>query len=65
VSTPADPFIVYSMADGSQVWGEYSFVTDLEFFDDRDREIRLIKRTYALVAEEEVVLPDPYPMDED
>ena len=60
-----EPFITYQMADGSQVWGEYSFVTDLEFFEDRDVEIRLIKRTYRLVSEEEIVLPDPYPIEDD
>jgi hypothetical protein len=59
------PFICYSMADGDLVFGEYEFVTDLVFFDDRDEEVRLIKRTYRLISEEEVVLPDPYPIDDD
>jgi hypothetical protein len=59
-------FYTYSMADGSQVWGEYSFVTDTDgWFDDRDTEVRLIKRTYRLVSEEEIVLPDPCPPIED
>lgn len=52
-------FVTYQMADGSLVYGEYEFVTGLEFFEERDDEIRLIKRTYRLISEEEVVLPDP------
>jgi hypothetical protein len=53
------------MADGSEIWGEYSFITTLDGLDERDDEIRLIKRTYRLVSEEEVVLPDPYPIEDD
>jgi hypothetical protein len=59
------PFITYSMADGSEVYGEYSFVTETAWFDDRDDEVRLIKRTYRLVSEEEIVLPDPYPIEDE
>jgi len=58
-------FIVYAMEDGSLVYGEFSFVTDLEFFDDRDYEIRLVKRVYALVSEETIVLEDPYPIEDE
>jgi hypothetical protein len=54
-------FTTYEMADGSQVWGEYSFVTELEFFEDRDSEIKLIKKTYRLLTTEEITLPDPFP----
>jgi hypothetical protein len=57
------PFIVYAMADGSCVLGEYEFVTSTEWWDDRDEEVRLIKRTYRLISQEEVVLPDPYPIE--
>ena len=59
------PFVCYEMADGSMVFGEYQWVTDLDFFDDREEEVRLIKRTYQLVSEEEVVLPDPYPIEDE
>ncbi len=63
---PPEPplFITYQMEDGSNI-DEYSFVTELEWFDDRDREVRLMKRTYKLISEELVVLPDPYPTDDD
>ena len=57
-------FICYEMADGDMVFGEYQFVTDLDCFDDREEEVRLIKRTYRLISEEEIVLPDPYPIEE-
>lgn len=59
------PFVTYAMADGSEIWGEYSFVTALVCFDERDDEVRLIKRTYRLVSEEEIVLPDPHPIEDD
>jgi hypothetical protein len=57
--SPRGLFVTYEMADGSQVWGEYQFVTGTEWWDDREEEVRLIKRTYRLVSEEEIVLPDP------
>ena len=59
------PFVTYEMADGSMIWDEYKFVTELEFFEDRSDEIRLIKKTYRLISAEEVVLPDPYPIGND
>lgn len=65
MATPDDPFIIYSMEDGTDIYGEYTFTTGLEWFDDRDEEVRLIKRTYKLVSEEVLVLPDPYPIEED
>jgi hypothetical protein len=58
----SDDFTVYEMADGSLIWGEYQFATDLDGFEERDEEVRLIKRTYRLISEEEIVLPDPYPI---
>jgi hypothetical protein len=62
----SDPFIVYAMADGDLIFGEYEFVTDIDgWFDDRSDEIRLIKRTYRLITEEEIVLPDPHPIEEE
>lgn len=63
-SDSREPFILYQMADGSGI-GEYEFVTDTEWWDDRDEEVRLIKRTYRLIAEEEIVLPAPFPIDDD
>lgn len=63
--TQPEPFVVYSMADGGLIYDEFNFVTDLEFFDDRDREERLVKRTYVLVSEEPIVLPDPYPIEDE
>jgi hypothetical protein len=56
IATNEPPFVTYAMADGEPIWGEYSFVITLDGFEDR--EVRLIKRTYRLIAEEEIVLPD-------
>ena len=55
---PAELFVTYEMADGSMI-DDFQFVTSLEWFDDRDGEIRLTKSTYALLSTEEIVLPDP------
>jgi hypothetical protein len=65
MSDPDDPFITYAMADGDLIFGEYQFTTELDDFDDRDEEVRLIKRTYKLLSTEEIVLPDPYPIEDD
>jgi len=60
-----EPFITYEMADGTDIYGEFQFVTDLAFFDDRSDDIRLTKRTYQLVSEEEILLVSPYGHRED
>jgi hypothetical protein len=64
MTTPQEPFIVYSMADGSEI-GEFDWVTSLEWFDDRDGEVRLTKSTFKLISRELVVLPDPYSSDDE
>jgi hypothetical protein len=64
MTIPSDPFVVYSMADGSEI-DEFSWVTELEWFEGRDREVRLIKSTFKLISRELVVLPDPYPIEEE
>lgn len=58
----------YQMADGSQVYGEYSFVTGLEWFDDGDEPVHLIRQRWALIATDTIVYPatpDPGSDDED
>jgi len=59
-----ETLVLYKMADGSLIDG-FQWVTELEWFDQRDREVRLIKRTFTLVSEEILVLPDPHPIEED
>lgn len=44
----------YRMADGSQIFGEYSFVTETEFFDDSSEPTELIKETWTLWSSEAV-----------
>ena len=61
---PSEPFIIYEEADGSMI-DDFQWVTSLDWFDDRDAEVRLTKRTYQLVSEELVVLPDPYLTEEE
>lgn len=60
-----DAAYVYREADGSLIYGEYSFVTELDWFDDRDDEVKLVRQTWQLVDAVEVVLPDPHPLVED
>lgn len=56
---------VYRMADGDLIYGEFSFVTDLEWWDERDREVKLVRQRWMLVDAEEITLPDPHPLVED
>lgn len=61
-----DLFVTYQMADGSEVWGEYTFVTEIDnWFDDRNEEVVLIRKRYRLVDEETITLPDPYPIEDE
>ena len=73
LGTPIVPFsqakigesaYTYKRADGEEI-GDYGWVTDLEWFDDRDGEERLIRQRWLLVAQDEVVLEDPFPPDDD
>jgi len=61
---PREPFVVYSMADGSMI-GDFDWVTELEWFDDRLGEVRLVKSNFKLISRELVVLPDPYPPEDE
>lgn len=51
----------YQQADGGMVCGEYGWVTDLDYFDERDGEIILVRKKWVLLEVDEVVLEDPYP----
>jgi hypothetical protein len=53
--TDRDAFTTYRMADGSQIYGEFSFVTETEFFDDYDGPIAVIKEEWRLASRTEVV----------
>jgi hypothetical protein len=44
---------------------EYGWVTDLEYFDDRYGEVKLTRKLWRLVEVEEIVLPDPHPIEDD
>ena len=57
-------FVTYEEVDGRRI-DEFQWVTSLEWFEDREEEVRLTKRTYQLLSEELVVLPDPYPTEEE
>lgn len=58
-----DESFVYS--EGDALITEYGWVTELEWFDERDCEIRLKRQRWRLVDEDELVLPDPYPVDDE
>lgn len=53
----------YRMADGSDIYGEYAWVTDTEFFEESDR-CEVVKETWKLVASEDIVINE-YEDDED
>ncbi len=44
---------------------EYAWVTDLEYFDDRWGEVKLTRKLWRLIAVDEIVLPDPHPIEDD
>ena len=50
----------FQQADGEKVYGEYGWVTDLGYFDDRDDDIDLIRKKWLLLEVEQVTLPSPY-----
>lgn len=56
---------IYSDPDGDLIVGEFTWVTDLDFFDERDGEVVLKRQTWLLVDEDELVLPDPFAYDDD
>ncbi len=62
---PGDESYVYSRPDGEAVYGDASWVTELDWFDDRDEAITLRRQVWRLVSEEVVTLDDPYPPDDD
>lgn len=39
---------VYRRADGERIWGEYAYVHDLEFFENEDEPVKLIKELWIL-----------------
>ena len=55
---------VYREADGSLVFGEFAFVTELDWFDDRSDEVRLVRQRWLLLDAEEYILPDPHALHE-
>jgi hypothetical protein len=59
--------ITYERADGEMIFGEYSWVGELEFFDDEDEPIDLIKKTWLLMNEEQYqhIPPGWEPLDDE
>ena len=47
----------YSLADGELIFGEYSFVTTDDFFDDIDEPTEIIKQVWVLRSEERLLRP--------
>jgi hypothetical protein len=39
---------------------DHTWVTDLEWFDDRDDAVTLVRKRWRLVEVETIVLPDPH-----
>jgi hypothetical protein len=60
-----DEAYTYSIYDGDLICGEFGWVTDLEYFDERFGDVRLKRQRWRLVGEDELVLPDPYAIAED
>ena len=41
------------------------WVTDLDYFDERWGEVRLVRKRWPLIDVDELVLPDPHPVEDD
>ncbi len=59
-----DHAYTYERTDGEMI-GDYSWVSDLEWFDERDGIEHLTRKEWVLVAVKEVVLSDPHPLEDD
>lgn len=46
----------YKIANGDLVWGEYEWVSDLNFFEEVDEPATLLKETWVCVGREEIVV---------
>jgi hypothetical protein len=47
----------YKREDGEPICGEYSFVTELEWFESDDEPTELVKETWVLVSSENITYP--------
>jgi hypothetical protein len=57
--------VTYKQADGGLIFGEFSFVTELEFFDDADKPIEVVKETWQRVAVETFTVKPPWWSDDE
>ena len=48
----------YKREDGEPICGEYSFVTELEWFESDDEPTDLVKETWVLVSSEVLTYPE-------
>ncbi len=48
----------YRMADGSEIYGEYSWVEDPDYFDGADPPAEVMRERWALVESETLTLPE-------
>jgi hypothetical protein len=48
----SDELVTYKMADGSLIGGEFSWTTDLEFFDEGDDPSEVVREWWRLVRRE-------------
>lgn len=60
-----DGWVTYRMADGTEIFGEYAWVTDPEFFEDGDEPIEVIKETWKLIGSETVTFKPSWWTDDD
>lgn len=49
---PGDESYVYRRADNEPIYGEYGWVTDLDYFEDEDDDIRLKRQRWQLISED-------------
>jgi hypothetical protein len=59
-----DHAYVYKRVDGNLI-DDHEWVAHLDYFDDRDGEIHLIRQRWQLIAQDDLVLLDPWADDEE
>lgn len=62
---PGDGWTTYRRQDGESICDEYSFVTELEWFEDDDEPTDLIEERWVLQSTRAFTINEPEPDEDD
>ncbi len=63
--TPGAEWTTYRRADGEMIYGEYTFVTELEWFESDDEPTDLIEETWVLQSARKLTVNERPPDEDD